>query len=233
MRIDSGNAMLEVLDETVEPIVELLSCMVDALRWSLVHSNPDCGAYASLPWIKDIVGCFEAAQARLIKSMGTSSTYTNPLKALPLTDDETIRPTFLLVLRLLEACVHSKLLTDDSSVVQLEQLFTILGNPELPPLPSDLTLEDPAIPILGGGLPCAEEQVSDGPGVSCGVQPVDHYVDPNTTFRMLCFEITSSRMRRSRHSAQLTIGQCAAHKPYRLTPRLYCLSRMKTVDLRM
>ena len=70
--------MLEVLDETIEPIVELLSCMVDALRWSLVHSNPNCGAYASLPWIKDIVGCYEAARVQSTDPAyrGRSSIYT-------------------------------------------------------------------------------------------------------------------------------------------------------------
>ena len=57
------NAGVFVMNHSVEimPMAELLSRMVDALRWSLVHSQPNCGAYVSLPWVKDIAQCYQAA----------------------------------------------------------------------------------------------------------------------------------------------------------------------------
>ena len=128
LRIASGSAVLEdSVDETISPMAELLACMSDALRWSLVRSQKDCGANTALPWIQDIMHCYEVAQS-----------YRQMLEVIPLTGDQTIRPTFLLILRLLETALSRGLLTSETSAADFDQLLTLLGHPELPPLPLDL-----------------------------------------------------------------------------------------------
>ena len=64
-------------NEEAAQMAELLSCMVDALRWSLVRSEQNGGAYTSLPWVRGIAQCYEAARR--------DSTYADPLVAIPLT----------------------------------------------------------------------------------------------------------------------------------------------------
>lgn len=133
--------------ETVAPMTELLSCMVDILRWSLVHTLPNCGAYISLPWVKDIMQCYQAAQE--------STQYANPLAEIPFTGDPILRPTFLLVVRLLQTCLARDLLTGETILEDVEQLLELLGHPELPELPADLTVE-----ALGVSPPVVSPQVA-------------------------------------------------------------------------
>ena len=127
-------------NETVAPLVVLLSNMADALKWSLVNFEADGGAHRDtpLPWISDILRCYEAAQ----KSQ--EEAYDDPLRAIPLTGDEAVRPVFFHVLRLLQACLERGLITPTNTPADdfaLDGLLVILGNPELPPLPADLTLQ--------------------------------------------------------------------------------------------
>lgn len=143
-------------DETIALMAELLSCMADALRWSLVHSVPDCGAYTALPWVKDIAQCYQAARHSGWRQ------YADPPAAIPLTGNPALQPTFLLMLRLLRACIDRNLIThataasDDETTSgnsdippledretpasELNRLLELLENPELPDLPADLTL---------------------------------------------------------------------------------------------
>lgn len=127
LRVVSGRPAMNA-NERIAAMAELLSCMVDALRWSLVHSLPNCGAYTSLSWVKDIVQCYQA-----------SSPYQ--LSVIPLTKDITLRPTFLLILRLFEACLEQDLLTDKTTASNLKHLLELLEHPKLPDLPADLTLK--------------------------------------------------------------------------------------------
>ena len=116
LRISDSTPVLEWhVHETTAPLADLLSRTVDALRWSLLNFNRDCGAYIPLPWVKDMIQCYEAARnlvdptklkdpTNLMDSMDLS--HTNSLLAIPLTGRETVRPTFLLVLRLLQTCLE-------------------------------------------------------------------------------------------------------------------------------
>ena len=111
--------------ETIAPMQELLLHMVDALKWSLQHSFPDCGAYIALPWVRDIVNCYEAAYYE------GSNDHTT---AIPLTGDAGLRPTFLLILRLLLTCLDRGLLTGVTTIEDLKRLLDFLDHPALPAL---------------------------------------------------------------------------------------------------
>ena len=159
LRVEDRESVIELdADETIEPTAELLSCMADALRWSLMYSRPDCGAYMALPWIKDIFHCYQSAQS------ATNWRTRQPI-LIPLTEDESIRPTFFLILRLLEASLHHQLITGDTTASDFEQLLAVLGHPELPPLPADLTPEALAARRLDEP-PIAMTWSLDGPEVS-------------------------------------------------------------------
>ena len=121
LRITVGWPVLEEsVGNTIVPLVELLSCMVDTLEWSLKHSERECGAHSSLPWISDILQCFEVAQA-----MGHGR-YREPLRAIPLTGDRAVRPTFIQLMRALEACVTDGLLASEEHSDDLDDLLDIL-----------------------------------------------------------------------------------------------------------
>ena len=123
LRIATGYAavMETLVDESITPLADLLSHMVDALRWSLVNSECDCGAYIPLPWMKDILQCYEAARDP------TNWNYEEPLEKIPLTGGETVRPTFRLILRLLDACLECGLLTGETSEDDLTEVFGEYG----------------------------------------------------------------------------------------------------------
>ena len=161
LRIDNNSTVFESrVGETSAPTIELLSCIADTLRWSLLHSRTDCGAYTALPWIQDLVHCYEAARnSRAWRLQGR-----DPLKVIPLTRDETIRPTFLLILRLFEACLHHRLLTGCTTATDFEQLLRLLRYPELPPLPADLTLV--ALASRKSDEPLSVQQMLEGSEVS-------------------------------------------------------------------
>ena len=91
LRINNGGPVInDHIKEKITPIENLLSCMNAALRWSLTQSYPNCGAYTALPWVKDILQCYEAAQK--------SSTFESDLRAaIPLTGCSSLRPAFLLM----------------------------------------------------------------------------------------------------------------------------------------
>ena len=160
LRIEFGCTVIDRdVNETIAPTTELLSCMANALRWSLMHFRPGCGAYMALSWAEDILKCYQAAQTATHYATGS------PI-VVPLTGNETIRPTFLLILRLLEACLHRKLLTGETTAADFEQLLAILGHPELPPLPADLTPE--ALAARRSDTPLgAVPQVLDNSEVCC------------------------------------------------------------------
>ena len=134
LRIARGSisVLQEQVNETITPLANLLSHMVDALRWSLVNYERDCGAYISLPWVKDILQCYEAARDSV------NWYYEEPLEAIPLTGDETVRPTLLLNLRLLEACLDCGLLSGETSEKDFNKLLLILEEPTLPKVPLDV-----------------------------------------------------------------------------------------------
>ena len=89
----------------------------------------------------------------------------NPLQAIPLTGDWYTRRTFLLILRLLGACIERRLLTGETTASDFEKLLDILGHPELPPLPADLTPD--ALAARRPDTPLgAVARVLDGPEVS-------------------------------------------------------------------
>ena len=113
-------------------MVDLFSCMADALHRSLAQSTPDCGAFSSLPWIRQILRCFEAAQASSVP------VYRKPLKAIPLLGHKAVRPTFLRVLRLLQTSQERGLLTCSSAAAEFRQLLGMIGDSELPTLSEDL-----------------------------------------------------------------------------------------------
>ena len=159
LRVEDREPVIELdADETIEQTAELLSCMADALRWSLMYSRPDCGAYMTLPWIKDIFHCYQSAQS-------TTNWRTRQPILIPLTEDETIRPTFFLILRLLEASFQHQLITGETTASDFEKFLTILDHPELPPRPADLTLEALAARRSDMSL-AAVGQLLDGPEVS-------------------------------------------------------------------
>ena len=169
LRIKDGNAVFEsAVNETIAPTAELFSCMADTLRWSLVRSAPNCGAYGQLPWIRDVVHCYEAAQDRYTRlpGWGEMNVYANPFQAIPLTGDKSIRPIFLLILRLLEACLQHRLLTGETTASDFGHLLAILGHPKLPPLPLDLSSEALAARRLDKPL-SAVAQIPDSLEVSC------------------------------------------------------------------
>ena len=142
LRITEGWPVLEgSVGETIAPIIELLLCMADALRWSLSNSKRDCGAHGSLQWTKDIMRCYMAAQVK-------HGQHRDPLHAIPLTGDTTVRPTFCLVLRLLEACLTCDLLPADTPAYDFARLLDLLQGPQLPDLPSD-TVEAVAARVAG------------------------------------------------------------------------------------
>ena len=106
--------------------------MVDALRWSLEHSVPDCGAYVALPWVKYIVRYFEAAEDEWDYRHVT---------VIPLTDDAGLKPTFLVILRLLMACLNRGLLTGETTIEDMKRLIDLLDHPTLPALPENVMPE--------------------------------------------------------------------------------------------
>ena len=137
LRIDVAMPVLDDrVGETIAPMTELLYCVVRALRQSLAHSQLDCGAYIALPWIKDLIRCYEAPE----NSPWWQHRNWEPLRLILLTSDEAIRPIFLLILRLLETALDCGLLSGDNPSADFDQLLTMLKYPELPPLPSDLGL---------------------------------------------------------------------------------------------
>ena len=152
LRIAADEPSLEA-PETIAPIVDLLASMADALKWSLVHSEADCGAYIPLPWITGILQCYHAAQNPRLWE------YRQPLANIPLTGDERARPIFLFILRLVGTCLDRGLITDQTAASDFEQLLMLLEDPELPPLPADLTLEALAVRR-------ATEQIENPPSVS-------------------------------------------------------------------
>ena len=154
LRIAVGplNVLEEYVNESITQLADVLSRMVDALRWSLVNSKRDCGAYMPLPWVKDILQCYEAAQK------AGWPRCEHPLQDIPLTGDDTMRPTFLLTLRLLDACLECGLLTGETSEDDFDKLLLILEEPTLPGLPLDL-LETAAV----RGAPHIE--TAEGPAV--------------------------------------------------------------------
>lgn len=104
-------------------------CMVDTLRWSIIHGLKDCGAFIPLPWINDIAKCHEVGRE------------LPEWRDVPLTGIEGLQPPFLLFLRLLETCLQRGLLTGETAAADFQRLLTLLDHPELPELPTDLTLE--------------------------------------------------------------------------------------------
>ena len=120
-------------NETIAPTAELLSCIVDALRWSLIYHRADCGAYTPLTWVTDVLQCYRTAK----RSWRDED---DVVSAVPLTGDSTVHQTFLLILRLLETCLQRSLLTSETAAGDLRRLLTLLGRPELPPLPADLSM---------------------------------------------------------------------------------------------
>ena len=142
---------LPPFDQDVEPsgsviVLELLVRMADVLRWSLAHSRPDCGAFTSLPWIGDILDCYTAAAEQ-------AHFRNDPLGAVPFMGDQTLRPTFLLVLRLLHTSLKRGLPTGETASAEFDQLATLLGHPWLPELQANgqdvLSSEEPDTDIEG------------------------------------------------------------------------------------
>ena len=111
----------------------LLSHMVDALRWSLLNSDSDCGGEVPLPWVTDILQCYEIIESKRM-TWGFSPDFE-------LAEHKATRPAFLLVLCLLQVFFDRGFITTDTydQVFALDRLLFILGHPELPPLPADLT----------------------------------------------------------------------------------------------
>lgn len=104
-------------------------CMVDALRWSIIHAQKDCGTFIPLPWINDIAKCHEVRRE------------SPRWRDYPLTGIYGLQPPFLLFLRLLETCLQRGLLTGETAAADFERLLTLLDHPKLPGLPTDWTLE--------------------------------------------------------------------------------------------
>ena len=114
--------------------------------------------------------CYEAARDQSLRPAQPFEVNvyrdTNPRQAIPLTGDETIRPTFLLILRLFDTCLHRKVLTGRTAASDFDRLLAILHHPELPPLPADLTPE--ALAARRSDMPLGTgAQILDGPEVSC------------------------------------------------------------------
>ena len=131
--------------ETITPLAELLLHMADALRWSLVRSQPNCGAYISLPWVKDILQCYQAAREQ---------GYTDPLGEIPMTENPTLRPTFLFILRLLQTCLKRGLLTGQTTRKDFMQLLELLNRPKLPGLPKDIDVQRLAQDVMRNQRVC-------------------------------------------------------------------------------
>ena len=109
---------------------------------SLIQGRPNCGAYVALPWIKDILGCYEAARN------AQRTTRSGGLTTIPLSSNKSIRSIFLLLLRLFEACLTCGLFTGKTSAADFEQLLRLLDYPVLPELSNDFTRR-----VLGGSTP--------------------------------------------------------------------------------
>lgn len=133
----TGLHPLEIADRAQNrgSFTDLLSCMVRAVRWSLEHQQPNCGAYCSLPWVKNLISCFEKTGTKEWRSR-----LVYRLEMAAPTVDENLWSTFLLVLRLLEACLDRELLTGLTDRTDFTELLSLVGNPVLPDLPSDLPL---------------------------------------------------------------------------------------------
>ena len=128
MRTRSSDFIMpESDDETPNSLAELQLCMVHALWWSLAHSAPNCGAYTSSAWIEGILRCYETANEISMRENVV-------VIGVPFTAYPSLRPTFLLVLRLLSTCLERGLLTERTAGDDFAHLFTLLGNPELPAL---------------------------------------------------------------------------------------------------
>ena len=144
IRIAGGELVIDTKHgETVAPLVELQLCMVRALRWSLLHAQPDGGAYTALEWIEGLLRCYEAVK----KNPNTEN--TGEAITIPFTADSSLRPTFLLILRLLDTCLQRGLLTDQKAAGNFTRLLALLGDPELPALPADLEAGGPGIGTEG------------------------------------------------------------------------------------
>ena len=124
LRIAAGRRVLEA-DETVDAPRRLLECMVDSLRWSIRNLRHNCGAYTPPSWVKDIAQCYTTAQE------SQNGGYDNPLREIPLTGNETIRPLFFLVLDLLQTCLDRNLLSGTNAVEDFQSLRELVGAPEL------------------------------------------------------------------------------------------------------
>ena len=162
IRIEGGEPVIDTKNgETVAALVELQLCMVRALRWSLLHAQPDGGAYTALKWIKGLLRCYNAAK-EISDTENTGEAIT-----IPFTADSSLRPTFLLILRLLDTCLYRGLLTDQKAAGDVARLLALLGDPELPALPADLEAGGPGIGTHGA----TDEIVSDP----------DFYVSSKTT----------------------------------------------------
>ena len=159
LRIAFGIPVLEDRVASIDLVARLLLCMADTLRWSLEDSRPDSGAYNPLTWVKDVLRCYEATRD------SDPRLYSEPVDAIPLTGHWKLRPTFLLILRLFEACLHHRLLTGETTAADFEQLLRFLRYPELPPVPEDLTLNALAARGVSGPFATATQD-QGGPQVS-------------------------------------------------------------------
>ena len=154
----TGSHPLETADRTLNraSFMDLLSCMVRALRWSLIHHVLDCGAYCPLPWVKNLIACFEKTgtkewRSRLVYRMEMAAP----------TVDEDLWAAFLLVLRLLEACLDRELLTGLTDRADFTELLSLVGNPKLPDLPSDLPLVTAGVHTAGSSAVIADEEATE------------------------------------------------------------------------
>ena len=145
LRIASSYSLADAHTNEAAAIGKLLSHVVVSLRWSLIHSRANCGAYIPLPWVKDIVQCYEAARA----SHNPGPNRLDPLQTVALTGDQTIPENVPLILRLFETCMERELITGNNIATDIRRIVTALSPITLPALPPDLTLEAIAVRQLG------------------------------------------------------------------------------------
>ena len=142
LRIAASYSLADAHTNEAAAIVKLLSHVVDSLCWSLVHSRADYGAYTPLPWIKDIVQCYEAAQA------AHNPNRWDPLQTVALTGNK--QNNVAIILRLFKMCIDRRILTDVTSDVLLRRLLVLLDHPTLPELSEEFIRERSAMHDLAG-----------------------------------------------------------------------------------
>ena len=121
LRISSCMAVFDLgAEETGAPLATLLARMVDTLQWSLSQEKRDCGAYTALPWIADLVLCYEAAR-------DAASYMEDPLGRVPMTGDPALRKEFVGIIDMLGQCVDRGMITGETVGEDWGRLCALLG----------------------------------------------------------------------------------------------------------